>query len=426
MSNHIIDKILSHAWPFTTPAQVKLYGYKDETNTTVTPLLAGASWTSSSWIYLEDKAQVTITVKSNVAGTLVVKKSSNGITAGETDLYPYTRGGSGMKKGLGAGGIYYKIEYINGAVNQTTFSLHTYVNTTATGFSFQQISDTQLDDAYAQNVLSVMSGKNLFDGSHGVVPLAKDNSLFTTSVPYIFAISEGDIPGHIIQHKMGYTNAASTIETTLWNPGTQYVFPAGTISVEAVSDSANDLAVTGSGARTIHLTYLDINYVEKTFTFNMNGVTPVAGPTDFFRVNSFHVETAGATGKTAGICNLRLVGGAATIYGQMPVGSTRSRNSVFTVSIGKIYYIENVFFSAAYSSSGKSEKMTLHASLSPDGVVSTVGTIFWPYFEAMLVDGVAYDPSDAPLKFPEKTDIKVSVIGETNAKCTSRISGWLE
>lgn len=380
---------------------------------------------AGAWIDTLEYSEVTITVKSDKSGSLAIQKSSTGLSIGTTATYPYTSVGVGLKIGLGTGGRYIRIVYTNGAVAQTTFSLNTYFHINPTGFSFQQIDEPQISNTYALNTLSVISGKSLYDGTHGVVPLAKDLSLMTTSTPYIFSIAEGDVPNHTIQHKMGYTNASTAAETTLWNPGTQYVFAAGTISVEAVSTSANDTSA-GSGVRTVHLQYLDINYAEKTFTFTINGVTPVAGPTDFFRVNGFHVETAGATGKTEGVVSLRLVGGAATVYSQMAIGTTRSRNSVFTVPAGKTYYVENVHFSAGYKTTGKTVRMTLHASINPDGVTSTSGTIFWPYFESMLIDGTSYDPSDAPLKFLEKTDIKVSVIGETLAQCTSRISGWIE
>lgn len=249
-----------------------------------------------------------------------------------------------------------------------------------------------------------------------------DKSLRVTAQSYLQMISEGYITGHSIFQKIGYSPAATTSQTSLWNPGTEYVFPDANISVEAVSTSANDTAA-GSGAKTCHLAYLDSNYIEKTYTFIMNGTTPVAGPTDFFRVNTFHVETGA---KTAGVVSLRLVGGAATVYGQMPIGETRSRNSIYTVPLGKTVFIHDIIFSCAYSTAGKSERMTLHTSVSPDGTVSTTGILFYPQFEAMIVDGTAYKNDGAPIKCPEKTDIKVSIIGETNAISVSSVNGWIE
>ena len=244
-----------------------------------------------------------------------------------------------------------------------------------------------------------------------------------TEEPYLFAIAEGKIPGHSILSKRGYSPASAATETTLWSPGTQYVFPTGATAVEAVSSSAVDSDALGTGARTVHLLYLDTNYAEKTWTFVMNGVAPVVGPVDFFRSNSLHVESGV---KNVGTIDLRLVGGAATIYNQVQIGAVSCFCSVYTVPINKIYYITSTHFSAGYKTTGKTVRMTLHASMSPDGIVSTSGLLFWPHFESMLMDDDVSSVGLEPFAFPEKTDVKVSVVGETLAQCTSRISGWIE
>ena len=70
--------------------------------------------------------------------------------------------------------------------------------------------------------------------------------------------------------------------------------------------------------------------------------------------------------------------------------------------------------------------MTFHVSIAPNGEISTTGLLFYPYFESMLVDGAAYDPSEAPIRLPATTDVKVSVVGETLAQCTCRYTGWIE
>lgn len=253
-----------------------------------------------------------------------------------------------------------------------------------------------------------------------------DGSLVVINQSYEKAIAEGYITGHTTFYKKGLSPAASATETTLWNPATAYVFPAAAISIEVISSSANDIDTTGTGARTVYIEYLDDTYATQTATLALNGVAAVAGPTDFFRLNRFYVLTAGSGGKTAGTVSLRLVGGAATVYGQIGVGQTDSRSSIYTVPLGKTLYITDIVFSCAYSTAGKSERITLHASKAPENGISTTGTIFWPYTEIMLIDNVYVSSSQSVLKFDATTDIKVSVIGETNAICTSEIRGWLE
>ncbi len=241
---------------------------------------------------------------------------------------------------------------------------------------------------------------------------------------YLQAIGEGDVPNTVVFEKTGYSPASTTSPTTLWNVGTNYVFPTANIAVEIVSTSANDIAVTGSGARTVFLRYLSSDYVEHEWTFDLNGVTPVAGPTNFFRTNMFHMVTSGATGMVAGVVSLRLVGGAATVYDQIAVGSSTGRNSVYTVPLGKTVFIHDVMFSCAYSTAGKSERMVLFTSVTPNQVTSTTGLIFWPKYEAMLVDGNVQKVDGAPIICPEKTDIKVNIFGEANAQSTVNYSGW--
>ena len=272
--------------------------------------------------------------------------------------------------------------------------------------------------------MSKWSSTKLIDTTGNSQGILIDQGLLITG-GYLQSIAEGYIPNHYVWRKIGYTNASSATETTLWNPGTQYVFPTGNISVSVASTSASDTSA-GTGARTIHMDYLDSNYEEKTHTFTLNGVTNVNGPTDFYRVNTFHVETAGSTGKSVGIISLYLTGTPATLYSQIPANATRARNSVYTVPAGKTVYIHDVMFTAGYKTAGKTVRITLHTSISPDNVVSTSGTIFWPRWESIIVDGMCNKVDGAPIKCPEKTDLKVSVVGETLAQCTSSLDGWIE
>ena len=243
---------------------------------------------------------------------------------------------------------------------------------------------------------------------------------------YLQAIAEGDITGHTLISKTGYGPAATAAETTLWNPGTAYVFPTANISVEVISTSANDDgSPAGTGANTVVLNYLSSDYNVHTTTLTMNGTTAVAGPTDFFRTNEFYVTSAGSLKRAAGVISLRLVGGAATVYDQIAAGYNASRNSVYTVPLGKIVYIHDIMFSCAYSTAGKSERMILQTTCDPLGVVRTDG-LFFPHYEAMLLDYSVQKVVGAPIKCPEKTDIKVSIIGETNAQSTCSYSGWIE
>lgn len=242
---------------------------------------------------------------------------------------------------------------------------------------------------------------------------------------YLQAMAEGDIAQHVIFEKIGYSPASSGSQTTLWNPGTQYVFPASAIQMEAVSSSAND-ASAGTGARTMMLSYLDNTYAEHTEEITLNGTTPVLTvATNILRVNSWYVNTVGSGYVSAGTISMRNATDHTTIYSQCAAGYTRNRSSVYTVPLGKTLYITDLSFSAGYSTVGKQVRMTLHGTMTPLGTLSAVN-LFYPLHEIILMDSNYPKPLGVPIKVLATADIKVSVIGETNAVCTSYVAGWLE
>lgn len=254
-----------------------------------------------------------------------------------------------------------------------------------------------------------------------------ENAIAVVNKPYTTAIAEGAVPGHVPFFKLGYSPASSATETTLWNAATEYVFPVAPIQMEVVStDNVNDKA-GGTGALSMHIHYLDNLYNPQFELVVMNGTTAVPTvATNIFRINSFHVEGVGSTGKAAGTISIRSAVDHTTIYSQCAPGFTRSRNSVFTVPKGKTLYISDLSFSAGYKTSGKQVRVTLHASIDPMGTVSTSGVLFFPYREVILMDNNYATVAQMALPLPEKTDMKVSVIGETLALTSSYVSGWLE
>lgn len=253
-----------------------------------------------------------------------------------------------------------------------------------------------------------------------------EQSLRNINQSYLMAIAQGDIPGHEQFYKIGYHPASTGSETTVWYPGTEYVFPTSGIQMEAVSTDNTQDKAGGAGALTMHLHYLDTLYNEYVETITLNGTTPVLTvATNILRVNSFHVDTAGANKKPTGNISIRNASDHTTIYSQCASGFTRSRNSVYTVPLGKTLFITDLSFTAGYSVSGRRVRMTLHANITPYELSSSVG-LFFPVHEAIVIDNNYLKPQNSILKFVEKTDLKVSVVGESNAVCTSFIGGWLE
>jgi hypothetical protein len=56
----------------------------------------------------------------------------------------------------------------------------------------------------------------------------------------------------------------------------------------------------------------------------------------------------------------------------------------------------------------------------------TAGTFFIGYNDVLMVDGAYERELSTPSRLPEKTDLKVSVIGTAGAVCSTSLSGWIE
>lgn len=253
-----------------------------------------------------------------------------------------------------------------------------------------------------------------------------DNKLRVVNTPYGYAVAEGNLPGHVFFGKMGYLPATAAATYAVWNVAADYVFPATPIQMEVYStDNTNDKAA-GTGAWTVRIDYLDWFYKEKYEIVAVNGNTEVPTVnTDIYRVNGFRVNTAGTTGAATGTISLRAVADT-PIYDQIAVGNAKSRTTVYTVPANKILYLTSLMASSGYSTTGKQILVTLRATYDDMTKAQTIGKLFLPYFQCVLMDDIVNKDFVIPLKFPGTTDIKAVASGETNARVTVNLSGWIE
>ena len=122
--------------------------------------------------------------------------------------------------------------------------------------------------------------------------------------------------------------------------------PTAAVSMEVVSDSANDTAA-GTGARTVLVNYLDTDFVAKSATITMNGTTGVAMPEAVRRRNGMVILTTGTNprGTNAGNISLRATGGAGATYGYIRAGAGFEQSSLYTVPAGRTLDVLDVLVS---------------------------------------------------------------------------------
>jgi hypothetical protein len=110
-------------------------------------------------------------------------------------------------------------------------------------------------------------------------------------------ISAGDLTGYSAINKFGRNPSIGGAPETIWMYGGRYVYLTSPSTVYAHSADTDD-SVSGTGARTVTIQGLDVNYdsIEETVTVRSG----VASTAQFLRVFRAFVVTAGSTGTNEG------------------------------------------------------------------------------------------------------------------------------
>jgi hypothetical protein len=242
---------------------------------------------------------------------------------------------------------------------------------------------------------------------------------------FLFQIARGLVNGSRPWSKLGYNASAdSAAPEDLWAPGGTYAFPASSIQMEVVSDSAND-AAAGTGIQQVIIDYLDSAYNEHSEIVSLNGVTEV--PTvsaDIFRVNSFRAYSVGANKIAAGNIDIRAVGNT-PIYSRIATGFTRARNAAYTVPSAHCLYITSARFSSTGAAAGKDTVFT--AKYNYDQMLEKSILFQYPFIEIGVQDGAIQIDFEVPVRLICKTDIRIiATAGNNSSICTSSLRGWME
>lgn len=188
----------------------------------------------------------------------------------------------------------------------------------------------------------------------------------------------------------------ATTPEDIWTGGGAYPWMTGATSLEVVCASASDTSA-GTGARTISIAGLKADYTELSQTITLNGVTPVAVPTQLFRINQVVMLTAGSGKVNAGDITVRDAG-AGTTRAIIPTGYGISRQSIFTVPAGFTLQIVSQIFSINRVAAAA------HATIA-NFIQTGLATAYRMPFEIGISDAVPYRHDGAPgVTLAEKTD----------------------
>ena len=197
--------------------------------------------------------------------------------------------------------------------------------------------------------------------------------------------------------------------------------PAG-LQMSIVSTSAQD-GPGGTGVRSIVLSYLDADLIERQETVVLNGTTPVlTAATNIRWVGEIHLLTYGSGKAFAGDLT---VTNAGTRYKFISAGSRTTRSSAFRVPAGKRLIVHTLY--AGATSGTSAARVTVDfvasvinsASFADAGILVTQGTIALQDSSVVLSDGALY-------AVPAGEIIALRATTDKGATITAGAYGWLE
>lgn len=242
--------------------------------------------------------------------------------------------------------------------------------------------------------------------------------------PFEYGIATHGDSIRIPFRKLGYATSIGSSVIDVSSLGGTYVFPtAGGIQMRVVSD--NDADATGkTGVISVHINYLDVNYIENTETITLNGKTPVNTiATNILRINHFHTRTTGTAGVAVGNILLSSLDGK-TNYAKIAATYNNSLQAIFTIPAGYNGYIT----AWQIGSGGTGTNYEILQLLATTDHEDMRLLVFNSKDIAVSQNNQEILFYNIPIKVPEKTDIKVTVIasGGTGAVASTGIHGWYE
>lgn len=309
------------------------------------------------------------------------------------------------------GGIDTSVDLVKAAVDLTTTAVTS--------------SNTKLDTLKTSTDAVKTSTDAITTKLDNIFTISNDGSPQVCSQPYLQALAEGDITGHIPWSKYGYNGAVGAAIEDIWAVGGEYVFPTAAMQMEVVSSSANDDS-DGTGVRTIRINYLKSDFSEASTVVELNGTAAVlTSVSDIYRVNYVTTVTAGTGGRAAGNIDVRHIDNT-PIYGRIQIGQNKCKDIRYTVPKGKELYVTELVMGCGAETAGYPCVFSTKAKY--DNISQAATDFFIDYTEVILQDTSIRLPLECPTKFGEGIDIKASVVAlqGLTAVATCVLRGWLE
>ena len=204
--------------------------------------------------------------------------------------------------------------------------------------------------------------------------------------PFELQVSRNQIAYHEVRNIFGWQASVTTTFIPLWENATAYTYPTSALQMTVTSASASD------DGGTILIKGLDINYEEITEVVTCNNATPPTTTKGFFRIND--VIFTNSSGANVGIITIANGG---TTYAKILAGVGRNQASIFTVPVGKCFFLYRI---DAFSNDGTAAKPGLFRNY----VQYDTGAVY--VVARTTFTGNMNIQRRLPFKYNEKTDIQ--------------------
>lgn len=244
---------------------------------------------------------------------------------------------------------------------------------------------------------------------------------------FMTAVGRGKVAWATPMYGYGrYVAGGATANHILWPDGV-FNIPAPTgVQMSFVSTGTNAAqdSAAGTGARTVHMHYLDADLVEKTEVIALNGTTPVLSVATNVRfIQCIHILTAGTDKAFAGTL---VVSNGGITYSQVEVGARRCASSARMVPAGKKLYVAGANGGSVSGTSAAGAQIKISSTWFDD-VDLTSELIFMPFGSIGLQDTtVAYTFPIPAGPFPAGSIVAMEITVDKAATLTGDWFGWLE
>lgn len=228
-------------------------------------------------------------------------------------------------------------------------------------------------------------------------------------------IARGIVRGASVIHKFGRNPSVSGAPETIIQQGGTYTYLTSPSTVYVTSSSNKDVAA-GTGARTITIQGLDVNYnaIEETLT-----VEGPVGTAQFLRIFRAFVASAGSEGTNDGTVSVTTgAGGSGTLLTTIGIigsgqtfGLGQSHMAMYTIPAGFTGYLTN--WNAGVGTYNDTVTATLYTRETGNGLVFRTRDVM------DVPGGLHQRIYSVPFLLPEKTDIEIRALASTGSKISS-------